>query len=105
MKQVDIETRQCNRLMLLYLVYDKSLTEDVPIKDLAFAKGLKNGKFQEAYAYMLNEGLLKRGPLSNDCCHVTHEGLKLIEWCIVNTNKKAENWPFPPLNELSISID
>src|SRR4051812_36530773 len=98
MKPVDIEKKQCDRLLILYLVCCKSSSLDVKVRELAYEQGLKNGKFEEAYRYLLNEKLLVESQFKEQA-HLSHEGVKLIEWAIMNPDKKQEHYTLPALNE------
>lgn len=99
MKAVDIEQRQCNRLKLLHIIAVESSSLDVRAKELAYGAGLKNGKFEEAFKYLVNEKLLIESQFQYQV-RLSHEGVKLIEWAILNPSKKQDVYAFPPLDEI-----
>ena len=124
--ETEIEQRQCNRFVVLYEVYKEAkadTTISVKVVDLAAAKGVKNGIFKEALAYLVDEGFLtglinhKGGitiltpscvmpPLGfltgliNHKGGITHEGVKIVEYIITHPNDSTDL--FPAFKEMGI---
>lgn len=102
MKALDIEKRQCERLLVLYAVYNKSASLEVDVAVECYPLGLKNGRFSEAYIYLMNEDLLKEGQFKGKA-RLTHNGIKAIEWGILNPGEKSKDYAFPAFSELNIT--
>jgi len=99
--ETEIEQRQCNRFVVLYEVYKEAkadTTISVKVVDLAAAKGVKNGIFKEALAYLVDEGFLTG--LINHKGGITHEGVKIVEYIITHPNDSTDL--FPAFKEMGI---
>jgi hypothetical protein len=92
--KTEIEQRQCNRFIVLYAVYKESKADTnikVNVAELAAQKGIKNGVFKEASAYLRAELLI--GNVSEQIANITHEGVKIIEYIITHPDEATAIFP------------
>lgn len=93
MNAAEVEKKQYNRFLILYEVYKTSTLDVCNVTKLAYEKNIKNGIFKAAFAFLVEEGLLKKSLNGADMATITHEGIKAIEWSIMNPEKRTDNFP------------
>ena len=101
MKAKDIEQRQCNRFVVLYELYNAcnaDITQNIDVAELAYRKGIKNGKFKEAFNFLSYEKLLTS--TGNSVASITHEGVKIVEYVILHPIERTNL--FPSFNDMGI---
>lgn len=92
----ELENKLCDRFKILRALYDLPFDENANIMDVASGKGIKNGRFKDAFDYLSNEDLVSH--TSNMIGSITHKGRKAIEQTLRFPEKETEY--FPPLNQM-----
>lgn len=88
----EIEKRQITRFRLLLLAYEKGIQYPFHLVGLAMGIGIKNGVFDEALSFLLNEKLIDATPNGGKCT-ITHEGKKMVEYMLTNKEKATDLFP------------
>jgi hypothetical protein len=99
-----IEKEQYNRLMVLvelYRITNGDRRKAVQLNKLGSEHGVKNGAFDRAYDFLMNEGLISAHG-GGYTCTISHEGIKLVEDAVQNPHTATRH--FAPLAELGITI-
>ncbi len=88
----DLKTKRFKILLAVYKATDQDSSKWCDVQKLSAQEGIKNGDFAKNYHYLMDEGLLK--PFgAGYTAHISHNGIKAIEFIISNPTQKSEYFP------------